>query len=1137
MLSAVADKIVGIITTLIAALFKLVVDPFMDLKSIKDWVFGVQGDAKLIYGIFTTKEITQIYQPGYNLMLILSGFFIMIGVIMYGNRIASSGINAANRIYTIEFFRDALLVGLLLLNMTIFYDVIFQFNHFIVSIFGDAYNAKLVGLQKEMQPNDPALLGKIIIQFVILGLSLWASFYYMMRKLTLMIFMIMGPFMVSLLLLPWTRQITFAWFKEFLGTVFVQSVHAFTFWVIAKMAGAYGGVVGGMTGTGSKLVESVILYVIFIPVAEGLRGLLGLGGGLHNSWSKAGAMFGLSALAGMYGSVKGALSDKSVMSVLKGASEGISQSKKENEMEGEKTVGANLGATTGTTPAAERMLKAGDFVSRAGRAIGGVAGSLIGAPTGPSGSLTMATIGSEIGATSGKLAGRVGMAGLEGISNRAKTFGKSFKDGFEKGKNPNHRSDQLLADTIANSDLIEGMGPKTYEEFKNQMKERFPDIGERELNQQWGALQAQRLDAAKDLIGKVKDNKSLANADDLKNAAVDTMMNRFEKNNKAAFMEQFAKDHPLPENVTAEQQKAHALKANEAWQQVAAEQRKGYESIADEVTHSLSHGLPASFISKEAFGNQFAEKALDFDQKRFGAVMGTAANLSTPEGQQAMEVAFLQQNGGIRSYQNALEGALSKVPSGQIYDHRAFNRDYLAQAIAQHRTAEQKRQYIEAQERNNVDKGTALSQWNAVEGEIYKQNLQQVAQAMPSQEAFNAVRTHAMRSNAVISGISGVAAGTLQAVVETSGLGSVTRMAGETKLGQLVAVGAASAFTNASLAFAHTEGNVIQKASAAVKEGFEQAKADVTTVMQSPYTTPNAAQKQALIRNMAGYAGGLVGGIRGYQALSKWADQYNPYNHATNQQVLEASEIFQMAQKTTDDFGNTVVASDAVRLVTTADESYIEVKDQLGQTHVVSKFGKGDSSLGRNQVVYTDLQVSEQGMTFSRANPQAYMVDSGGGRQYINRVMNINPNQLIANRSPRPYQQPQNIPAYNHEVENGQFYLNNVLNEQLTNIRTVVERSRSYVIADTPQGETVRISTYGQGDARLADNQTVTMSYQIQNNRWVQQDVSMSVNGQKLQTHDYTSTFDMNTMIPIRPNKRLVRRKELEQTRSPQGVK
>ena len=145
-------------------------------------------------------------------------------------------------------------------------------------------------------------------------------------------------------------------------------------------------------------------------------------------------MFGLSGLAGVYGSIKGAIGDKSVMSALKGAYEGF-RKRKEVENEDDNKIGANTGTFTGTTPSAERMLKAGDFISKAGRAVGGVAGSLIGSPMGPYGSISMATIGAELGDTAGELTGRFGMAAAEGLVNRAKTFGKSFAEGFTKGKN------------------------------------------------------------------------------------------------------------------------------------------------------------------------------------------------------------------------------------------------------------------------------------------------------------------------------------------------------------------------------------------------------------------------------------------------------------------------------------------------------------------------------------------------------------------------------------------------------------------------------------------------------------------------------------------------------------------------------
>ncbi|MBC3210452.1 hypothetical protein HU755_26995, partial [Pseudomonas sp. SWRI111] len=64
-------------------------------------------------------------------------------------------------------------------------------------------------------------------------------------------------------------------------------------------------------------IEAVILMIIFIPVTESLRALIGLGGKMNDGFSKAAAMMGVSALVCMFGAAKGALLGTSVTDAIK----------------------------------------------------------------------------------------------------------------------------------------------------------------------------------------------------------------------------------------------------------------------------------------------------------------------------------------------------------------------------------------------------------------------------------------------------------------------------------------------------------------------------------------------------------------------------------------------------------------------------------------------------------------------------------------------------------------------------------------------------------------------------------------------------------------------------------------------------
>ncbi|WP_138919006.1 hypothetical protein [Ornithinibacillus scapharcae] len=126
-----------------------------------------------------------------------------------------------------------------------------------------------------------------------------------------MIFMILGPVMVALYLIPQTKDITLGWIREFIGTVLVQAVHAITFFLIAVLS---------ITADGT--IESVMLYVIFIPVGEAVKGIFGLTNNTQGALGKATTFSGLAALGGVIGATKGAISGKSVSGALQSMKNG-----------------------------------------------------------------------------------------------------------------------------------------------------------------------------------------------------------------------------------------------------------------------------------------------------------------------------------------------------------------------------------------------------------------------------------------------------------------------------------------------------------------------------------------------------------------------------------------------------------------------------------------------------------------------------------------------------------------------------------------------------------------------------------------------------------------------------------------------
>ncbi|MGG1594749.1 hypothetical protein [Terribacillus saccharophilus] len=1277
------DGILEIFKTLFPTMYTWTIAPFLELRTIKGLIYGRDGDVDLAFGIFQEEELTNIYTPGMNMFVVLAVSALLIAIALGGMKISSSGINPSNRTYAIEFMKDLAIVGIVFFNLSTLYTIIFGINYTIVELFaGGGNNAEIMEV-KESIPAGEDVIGQIIIGLCLLGLSIWANFYYMMRKLTLIIFMIIGPLMVVLYLIPQTKKMTMAWFSEFVGTVFVQSVHAALYWIIALLAAANNG------------LETIILYVIFIPVSESLRSLLGLGGGMNSAMSKAGAMFGMSGLAGIYGATKGALEGKSVTGALKGAYQGtkdkLGKSKGENGETDPNTLAANTGTDSGSTTRAEKMLKAGDLMSRGGKAVFGAAGSIAGSTMGPSGSILGSTIGYEAGGIAGGLVGRSGAAGAMAVGSRLK---KGWQEGLQtaKDKMDPSKSDEQLAEAIAENDTTKWANANK-EQFMNDLKEKFPDSHESSLNQRWdeklGEKKAEHLASAREQVGKIRANdgkyananslsaattdqlsqdwasknreqfvedfdknnpvvpgmsskdladreekkelewnnavankreqiagiskstagqmsnglpaeqafinksdyakavsdqvsdmnksefkdrfmknnpaatdeqaeeafqsingdkssyaqvalaavsgltagkniakqSKVADADELVNATTAKLTNNWAANNKQAFMDNYDRENPITEDMTEQEKATRTQQRDAAWNNAVTAKSGSIKSMATSVAANMTSANPgnSSLIDKNNFANGVSEEVFNADQAEFKKNY-KASNPGASE--EDVEVAFKEHNGSSRGYFQMARGAADSVKSGTLYSGNQVNNDYLASQMASIKTGEAKASFIKQQEKQGVTTEAAEQAWQAQEPNAYKQNLKEVSQQIPSQIPING----AFSNVKAINGAAAIGSGVLSGVGAATGVKDIAAFARDTKLGKVVSSG----MQGAGVAYQEAVNNPnlatspISNAFSAVSNGISGGIAAAKTEIGNTHIPQNLEQRQANYTNAVSFVGGVVGGVRGYQAASKLGVRTNPYNADVNQKVMEVSEVEHMAQKTQTPNGNKEIAKGAVQLVTTGNKSFVQVKDIHGQKQVVSRYGSGDSSLKKGEVVYQDLNVSN-GALVHDSTP--YKLDSTGGRIETGRPINVKPASLLANRAgTNSSKQPsfQEVPALNQQVDSGELSYADVV-QNTKDIRMVVSKGRSYMVAKDNSGQEFRVSPYGKGDGRLDADETVQINYSVENKRLVR---DLNASSQKYFTSARPEDLVRpEELLPPVVNNRLQRRRDYEELR------
>lgn len=1092
-MDVLGDKLAALFESLFGKLWEWIVTPFKDLPTFKNLIFGRDRDGDLAYGIFKTDEITNIFGPGVNVFMILAIFAILIGIILGGMKVSSTGINPSNRTYVLDFFKDLIIVGLVLFNLDTLYYIIFGLNYSIINVFGSAHE-ELFELKDSIETGK-GVIGWLIINLCLLGLTIWANFYYMMRKLTLLLLMIMGPLMVTLYLIPKTKGITWAWLKELFGTVMIQSIHAMLYWAIALLSASTTG------------VESVILYVIFIPVAESIRALFGLGGDMHERLNRAAAMMGGGALTGIYGAFKGALGEKSVMGAIKEAYRGFKNGKnvESSESKEEKPKGAlnNVGTDVSSTAKAERMLKSGEIMSKAGKAIVGAAGAISGSPMGPMGSMMGASMGYTAGGVVGGIAGRTGALATQGLVGGLKKINSSRKDAIDKFKgvrNAENEADELIARELAEDETTK-WASQNQDAFMKDLKERFPDASDSQLSQMWGnevnAKRGEFLEKARNTVGQInRGNQPHARAEDLVNSTVDSLTNDWAERNKENFNTAYDQQNPLPANATSDDIAKHNKQKEKSWQNTIASKRKEISGVVNRVASKLSYNAPnpISFVDKEAFANEVGTSVAD--------VLGK----------------------GSRETVQAVKQATSSVKPVSLYSGKSVNREMLLNRLAEQKTSAGMTQYIN----DGINSGQfqtqeeGLQQWHQVEApKRFNENVSELASSLPRMIPLN----HRIIKNPVARAVGASVIAASSFVTGASGIKEISQFVGESRVGQASKLGMMAIQEEISKPANYTQGvlsGIQEKGKSILQEGVNQFVSGYQN-----YTPVNAVEKQAGFRNAIAYTVGVIGGVNGYKKGAKLGMKMNPYNKAVNDQTAEMADIQHMVQTVTDERG-TRILNGAIRMATTANQTVLQVRDKTGQVQTVSRITTGDSSLKKGETIYQDLTL-ENGHLLT-ASP-VYKEDSGGGHVVLNRRINVDPNRLVANRNvPKSPRVVTEVQSYNQAVDSGQYYLKDAVKE-MTNIKMVVDRNRSYLVGQK-DGREYRISQYGPGDARLNTNEVIYRTCNVKNTRIEITGTQKQVNDEVFDYDNYTTSLTPDDLIPkIPPNKRNVARKQIEKYR------
>lgn len=403
-------------------------------------------------GIFTIDERKKIIDPllklfGSVFFLVLTLAMLLTGLKTMGNSVRGQAMD--------EFWSDAKM-WIVALFLAFFYNDLtnwlFQINAAIVlDIKGllEAQTDNLDNISTMSSVTDffPGLMGS----FLIVALGEWVlagilNVVYLARKVIILLLLILGMVAIYSLMFAKTRAFFGNWFREILGNVFLQSIHAIVFYGMIMFA-----------ELGASPFFKIGLMIMFIPISGMISKLLNIG----DSSTKVGSALTMVGLGGMVSTMMLASQAKSVMyggSLSNGglfnnnnstsSSGGDSLTSLANSLANDSASTSISSSAAGTNSslfnmAKETSSKLGGFVGAGAGVVAGPMGAGIGAKVGGAVGGGLVQMGRNMG---------VGISNIHSNFNQARKFSNENGTGFKAlfGSNANFDTLNARRQTMGN---------------------------------------------------------------------------------------------------------------------------------------------------------------------------------------------------------------------------------------------------------------------------------------------------------------------------------------------------------------------------------------------------------------------------------------------------------------------------------------------------------------------------------------------------------------------------------------------------------------------------------------------------------------------------------------------------------------
>lgn len=382
---------------------------------------GIYGSDAYVFGIYkqiTNNTVFTIFLAFAAIMISLLSVSI---IKMINERQTLATYNSMSRANLLNDAKNMIICLMCIAFSWLIFKLLFMLNFYFVKIWAAFLNDNYSFVY-----TNGMIAGDGLLQLVMIGVYIYIDVLYVLRSIFVPILMASAPLFLFLYTFGGNFQrITFAWFKELLGAVFVQAIHAFVLTFVLVVA------------QDTRGLTQIIVWASIIPLTKMFRDMCGLGGkelfaaakgltasaaALQGSMAEAGgaAVGGvLGAGAGIVGGAVGSLAD------AKANAAGFSTNMSRTLSNFGQQTGSAIGRFGGSS--AKAMVGAGEVI-----ASGGEDGSSIMA-SGISGMGN--SIGQGVGALGGLTAG-----GISRNSNRS--FADSVRRNAAMGPSGFHVANQ-----------------------------------------------------------------------------------------------------------------------------------------------------------------------------------------------------------------------------------------------------------------------------------------------------------------------------------------------------------------------------------------------------------------------------------------------------------------------------------------------------------------------------------------------------------------------------------------------------------------------------------------------------------------------------------------------------------------------